>query len=190
MLHTNTLGGTERYAVEHEQSPLEKLDDGFKLTKWHMNTDLPPFVRKVEKKMGKVDRWNTVEMKVPGFFYLNSGFSPAGSGIKGGNREGIIEFRNFQAMTPETDGTTHFFWVYMHNQTKDIELTAHSLHDSILEGFYEDKTIIETQQKVLAADPTFKLKAIAADAPLSHLRWVIEKRIKEENAERRTGAVG
>jgi hypothetical protein len=180
-VHTNTLGGSESYAVEHEQSPLEKREDGFKLTKWHMNSDLPPFVRKVEKKMVKVDRWNTMEMKVPGFFYLESGFSPAGNGLREGNREGIIEFRNFQAMTPETDRTTHFFWVYMHNQKRDIELIEHSLHDSILEGFYEDKAIIETQQKVLDADPTFKLKAIAADAPLSHLRWVIEKRIKEEN---------
>jgi phenylpropionate dioxygenase-like ring-hydroxylating dioxygenase large terminal subunit len=186
-VHTNTLGGSERYIVEHEQSPLEKREDGFRLTKWHLNSDLPPFVRKIEKQMGKVDRWNTVEMKVPAFFYLDSGFSPAGNGLKEGNREGIIEFRNFQAMTPETDRTTHFFWVYMHNQKKDIERIAHSLHDSILEGFHEDKIIIETQQKVLDADPTFKLRAIAADAPLSHLRWVIEKRIKEENVERRPG---
>jgi hypothetical protein len=68
----------------------------------------------------------------------------------------------------------------MHNQKTNIENHAHSLHDSILEGFYEDKIIIETQQKSLDSDPTFKLKAIAADAPLSHLRWLIEKRLKEE----------
>jgi phenylpropionate dioxygenase-like ring-hydroxylating dioxygenase large terminal subunit len=181
-VHTNTLGGSERYAVEHEQSPLERRDDGFKLTKWHMNSDLPPFVKKIEKKMTKVDRWNTVVMKVPAFFFLDSGFSPAGNGLRQGNREGIIEFRNFQAMTPETEKTTHFFWVYMHNQKTNIENYAHSLHDSILEGFYEDKIIIETQQKILDADPTFKLKAVAADAPLSHLRWLIERRLKEEES--------
>jgi hypothetical protein len=162
------------------KAPLERRDDGFKLTKWHMNSDLPPFVRKIEKKMKKVDRWNTVVMKVPAFFFLDSGFSPAGNGLRQGNREGIIEFRNFQAMTPETEKTTHFFWVYMHNRKTQIENYAHSLHDSILEGFYEDKIIIETQQKILDSDPTFKLKAVAADAPLSHLRWLIEKRLKEE----------
>ncbi|HVZ45735.1 MAG TPA: aromatic ring-hydroxylating dioxygenase subunit alpha [Ramlibacter sp.] len=179
-VHTNTLGGSEKYAVESEAAPMERLDDGFRLTKWHMNTDLPPFVRKFERKVTKVDRWNTSQMKVPGYFFLESGFSPAGTGIREGNREGVIEFRNFQAMTPETDGTTHFFWVYMHNRTRDIERIAHSLHDSILEGFHEDKVMIETQQKVLDADPSFKLKAIASDAPLSHLRWLIEKRIREE----------
>ena len=179
-VHTNTLGGSERYAVEHEQSPLERNDDGFKLTKWHMNSELPPFVKKVEKKMKKVDRWNTVVMKVPAFFFLDSGFSPAGNGLREGKREGIIEFRNFQAMTPETERTTHFFWIYMHNQKSNIANYSHSLHDSILEGFYEDKIIIETQQKTLEADPSFKLRAIAADAPLSHLRWAIDKRLKEE----------
>jgi phenylpropionate dioxygenase-like ring-hydroxylating dioxygenase large terminal subunit len=186
-VHTNTLGGSERYVVEHEQSPLERRADGFKLTKWHMNSDLPPFVRKIEKKLTKVDRWNTVEMKVPAFFYLESGFSPAGNGLREGKREGLIEFRNFQAMTPETEATTHFFWVYMHNQAKDVERISLSLHDSILEGFYEDKRIIETQQKVLERDPTFKLKAIASDAPLAHLRGLIDKRLKEESAEPRPG---
>jgi phenylpropionate dioxygenase-like ring-hydroxylating dioxygenase large terminal subunit len=187
-VHTNTLGGSERYAVEHEQSPLERLEDGFRLTKWHMNSDLPPFVRKIEKKMTKVDRWNLVEMRIPGFFYLSSGFSPAGTGIREGNRQGIVEFRNFQAMTPETDRTTHFFWAYLHNQEKDIERISHSLHDSILEGFFEDKIIIETQQKVLEADPSFQLKAILADAPLSHLRRLIEKRLSDEAAADRAAA--
>jgi phenylpropionate dioxygenase-like ring-hydroxylating dioxygenase large terminal subunit len=180
-VHTNTLGGSERYVVEQTASPLERLDDGFRLTKWHMNSDLPPFVRKIAKKMGKVDRWNTMEMKVPAYFFLESGFSPAGTGIEEGNKEGSLEFHNFQAMTPETEGTTHFFWVYMHNQQKDVELYSHSLHDSILEGFHEDKAIIEAQQDVLDADPKFRLRAIASDAPLSHLRWLIDKRLKEES---------
>ena len=141
---------------------------------------------------GAVARMHAVEkraeMKVPGLFFLESGFSPAGNGLREGNRDGIIEFRNFQAMTPETEHTTHFFWIYMHNQKKDIELISHSLHDSILEGFHEDKVLIEMQQKVLDADPQFKLKAIAADAPLSHLRWVIEKRIKQESSAAREPA--
>lgn len=180
-VHTNTLGGSESYVTENTSSPLEKLENGFKLTKWHMNSELPPFVRKFVKHMHKVDRWNTVKMLVPGFFFLESGFSPAGNGIEKGNQEGAISFRNFQAMTPETENTSHFFWVYMHNQTEDRDQISRSLSASILEGFYEDKTIIEKQQEVLNDDPTFPLRAIAADAPLSHLRWIVDQRIKKES---------
>jgi phenylpropionate dioxygenase-like ring-hydroxylating dioxygenase large terminal subunit len=179
-VHTNTLGGSEEYAKEHTQTPLERTDEGFKLTKWHKNSNLPPFAMKIKKITGKVDRWNTVRMNIPAYLYLDSGFSPAGQDPQT-NRDDILEFRNFQAMTPETDTTTHFFWVYMHNQKESIQEVSASLHASILEGFYEDKVIIETQQIVLSDDPGFKLKAIAADAPLSHLRWLIDKNIRAEN---------
>jgi phenylpropionate dioxygenase-like ring-hydroxylating dioxygenase large terminal subunit len=180
-VHTNTLGGSESYIKEHTQSPLERAEDGFKLTKWHKNSDLPPFAAKVKRATGKVDRWNTVQMKLPALFYLESGFGPAGQD-PANNREGVLEFRNFQAMTPETDTMTHFFWIYMHNQTQDIEQISESLHASILEGFYEDKIIIETQQTMLDGDPGFKFKALAADAPLSYFRWLIDKRLKAETS--------
>jgi hypothetical protein len=36
-----------------------------KLTKWHKNSKLPPFAAKIGRNMGKVDRWNTVQMKIP-----------------------------------------------------------------------------------------------------------------------------
>ncbi len=182
-VHTNTLGGSESYVKEQQQSPLEKFEDGFRLTKWHMSSSLPPFVRKIEKNIQKVDRWNTAEMRVPGYFYLESGFSPEGAGIREGNKAGSLEFHNFQALTPETDRTTHFFWVYLHNQKKNIENISHSLHDSILEGFHEDKEIIEDQQVVLDSDPDFKMRSIASDAPLAYLRWLVSKKIKEEEAQ-------
>ena len=49
-----------------------------------------------------------------------------------------------------------------------------------MEGFDEDKGIIEQQQVVLDADPTFKLRAIARDKGLAHFRWVMDQRIKAE----------
>ncbi len=182
-VHTNTLGGSEEYAREHVQSPLQKSADGFSLTKWHHNSDLPPFAAKVNSTLKKVDRWNSVHLKAPAFFYLESGFGPVGQDLKK-DRTGVLEFRNFQAMTPETDKTTHFFWVYMHQETDNVDAISASLHDSILEAFHEDMIFIEQQQRVLDDDPDFQLKAIAADAPLLHLRWLIEKNIKAETAPR------
>jgi len=43
-----------------------------------------------------------------------------------------------------------------------------SLYHSMVAGFMEDKAIIETQQKMLEADPAFQMNAIVADAPLVH----------------------
>jgi vanillate O-demethylase monooxygenase subunit len=50
----------------------------------------------------------------------------------------------------------------------------------MVEGFMEDKFIIEGQQEVLDADPEFRMNAIVADAPLAHFRRVLGKRIDQE----------
>ena len=57
-----------------------------------------------------------------------------------------------------------------------------SLLDSLIEGFMEDKEIIEEQQKMLDADPSFKLVAVASDVALSHFRYIMDKMIREEQA--------
>ena len=85
-------------------------------------------------------------------------------------------------MTPETRRTTHFFWNYLHDFDLDNPNIARSLRDSLLEGFHEDKAIIEAQQKLLDAQPDFKLLAIAADAALAHFRRTLARLIAEEEA--------
>ena len=50
----------------------------------------------------------------------------------------------------------------------------------MIEGFLEDKFIIEGQQQVLDADPGFRMNAIVADAPLAHFRRTLGKLIEAE----------
>ena len=53
----------------------------------------------------------------------------------------------------------------------------------MVEGFLEDKFIIEGQQSTLDADPSFKMGAIVADAPLAHFRRTLDKRIEAERSQ-------
>jgi vanillate O-demethylase monooxygenase subunit len=114
-------------------------------------------------------------------------FAPAGSGAEKGNLEGAREYRNCQFMTPETRSTTHFFWNYLNNFEGDDHNISRSLHQSLIEGFMEDKHIIEAQQQILDEDPEFKMLAVAADAPLSHFRWTLDKLIRLEQEPARPG---
>jgi vanillate O-demethylase monooxygenase subunit len=155
-----------------------------------MNSDPPPFHRKViADKKAKVDRRNIGHMKVPGIFFLESMFAPAGHGAEKGNLEGARQYRNCQFMTPETRRSTHFFWNYLHDYDLHNPNIARSLCNSMLEGFMEDKAFIEAQQKLFDADPDTKLLAIAADAALSHFRWTLNKMIAEEQSQRALAAV-
>jgi vanillate O-demethylase monooxygenase subunit len=141
----------------------------------------PPFHRKViPNKTDKVDRRNIANMHVPAIFYMETMFAPAGQGAEKGNLEGARQYRNCQFMTPETRRTTHFFWAYLNDFEGNDANVSRSLHLSLIEGFMEDKAIIERQQVTLDEDPSFQMLAIIADAPLSHFRRVLDKLIQEE----------
>ena len=182
-VHTRTLGGSEEYAFVTKPVAIERLPRGFRVERWHMNSDPPPFHRKViPDKTAKVDRRNIANMHVPAIFYMETMFAPAGSGAEKGNLEGARQYRNCQFMTPETRRATHFFWAYLNDFEGDDANVSRSLHLSLIEGFMEDKAIIERQQVTLDEDPAFQMLAIMADAPLTHFRRVLDKLIEADAA--------
>mgnify|MGYP002365678148 CR=1 FL=1 len=77
--------------------------------------------------------------------------------------------------------------------SSDSQILQHnisrSLQQSLIEGFMEDKHIIEAQQTLHDEDPDFQMLAVAADAPLSHFRWTLDKLIRQER-EREVAASG
>jgi vanillate O-demethylase monooxygenase subunit len=182
-VHTKTLGGSEEYAYKSKPTAIERLEDGFRVERWHMDAPAPPFHKKVVPQAGKVDRRNIARMYVPGIFFMETLFSPAGNGAREGKLDGAKQYRNCQFFTPETRRSTHFFWDYLHDYDLDNPAIALSLRDSMVEGFMEDKFIIEGQQEVLDADPDFRMNAIVADAPLAHFRRILGKRIEQERLE-------
>lgn len=182
-VHTHTLGGSEEYAFKTKPVSVERLELGFRVERWHMGAKPPPFHRKATRSDAPVDRRNIGLMHVPGIFFLETLFSPAGSSAENGNLKGAKQYRNCQFLTPETRRSTHFFWNYLHDYDLHDPTIALSLHDSMVEGFMEDKFIIEGQQEVLDADPGFKMKGIISDAPLAHFRRTLEKLIDAERRE-------
>ena len=186
-VHTQTLGGSEEYAYKSKPTAIERLPDGFRVERWHMSAPPPPFHRKVVRDAGPVDRRNIARMHVPGIFFMETLFAPAGSGASErndpGNASGAKQYRNCQFFTPETARSTHFFWDYLHDYDLHDPTIAQSLNKSLVQGFLEDKFIIEGQQQVLDADPGFKMNGIVADAPLAHFRRTLGKLIDAERGQ-------
>jgi vanillate O-demethylase monooxygenase subunit len=180
-VHTRTLGGSEEYAFVTKPTVFERLPDGFRVERWHKSIDPPPFHKKVIRdKAAKVDRRNIAHMQIPGIFMMETLFAPAGQEPLS---PGSKEYRNCQFMTPETERTTHFFWSYLNNFEGQDPTISRSLLNSLIEGFMEDKAIIERQQITLDEDPGFQMLAILADAPLAHFRRVLGKLIDAEQGD-------
>ncbi len=182
-VHTKTLGGSEEYAFVTKPTVVERLERGFRVERWHRNSDPPPFHKKViHDKTAKLDRRNIATMTVPGIFNMETLFAAAGQG-ENAELAGAMEYRNCQFMTPETEQTTHFFWTYLNNFEGEDSTISRSLLDSLIEGFMEDKEIIERQQRTLDEDPSFQMLGIQADAPLAHFRRVLGRLIDAEQSE-------
>lgn len=179
-VHTNTLGGSEEYAYSTAQE-VERLPNGFQFTRWHRDGDAPPYHAKVSP-LGdrKVDRRNVVQMFTPGVFFMESTFAPVGWDPDSGDMSDVMQYRNCQYMTPETRGKAHFFWNYLRNFRKDEVEVSISLQKSMFEGFFEDKVIIEAQQKLLEMGDDFQSRGLAADSALAQFRKVWREMIAEE----------
>jgi vanillate O-demethylase monooxygenase subunit len=176
-VHTNSLGGSEEYAFKTKPVEIERLENGFRVERWHKNSQPPPYHRRVVPGNELVNRQNIGTMYVPGVFFLETAFSPASDES---DSKSLKRYRNCQFFTPETPTSTHFFWNYLHDYNIDDGNTTLSLYNSMVEGFMEDKVIIEDQQYQLDQDPNFEMQGIAADVPLAHFRRTLDKMIGAE----------
>ncbi len=177
-VHPTTLGGSEDYA--RVTPTVDKLERGVRVTRWTLDTEPPAFAQQVKHYQGKVDRWNIYDFLVPGILLMDSGMAPAGSGAPDGRRENAAEFRGCQALTPETDRSTHYFFAHPHNFAIDQPEVTASIHQSVVTAFDEDRAMIMAQQRQLALDPDFRMVPLGIDAALSQFRWTVKRMAEEE----------
>ena len=75
----------------------------------------PPYLGKISGWTGNVDRWSIYDFTVPGVLVLDTGSAPRGKALEDGARAGVFEVRSPQALTPESETTTHYFFAQCNN---------------------------------------------------------------------------
>lgn len=172
-VHPTTLGGDEAYSKFPPE--VERLERGIRVTRWATNIKPAAFAQSIMNWPGNVDRWNIYDFIVPGIFLMYSGMQPVGTGAKEGNRVDAVEFRSCQALTPETDQSTHYFFSQPHNFALDRPEVTDAIHANVVKAFEEDHTMIHAQDRMLKLDPDFRMVPIAADQALTQYRRLVAK---------------
>lgn len=177
-VHPTTLGGSEDYA----RSPVkvERIERGMRVTRWALDIAPPPFIQKVKDFAGNVDRWNIYDFVVPGIFLMDSGMAPVGTGAPEGRLVDAARFHSCQALTPESESATHYFYGQPHDFALDRPDVTQSVHDSVVEAFKEDRAMITAQARNLEKRPDFRMVPIRADGALSQYRWIVERMLEAE----------
>ncbi len=112
-VHETTIGNMA--LVEHAAVRVQRRDDNVVVTRWIIDQPGPPTFVKVGKFTGNVDRWQIIDYAPPAFLRLDVGATPTGTGAPEGRRVNGIGMRNLNAITPETETTSHYFWGQAHD---------------------------------------------------------------------------
>jgi hypothetical protein len=129
-----------------------------------------------------VDRWQHVTWTPPSFVKLDVGAARANTGAMEGDRSQGFGYRNLNAITPETDDTSHYFWAQARDFRIDEKWISDLMVDTTHEAFSEDMWIIALQQNNMDTGTTRPRIDINHDgAALAAIR-MLDAMIEAENA--------
>ncbi len=179
-VHETTIGNLA--LAEHAKVNVTRAPNNVVVTRWIIDQDPPPTFQKVGGFTGKVDRWQIIDFVPPAFLRLDVGATPTGTGAPEGKRVGGINMRNLNAITPETETTSHYFWGQAHDfDVKNAE-TTNKIFEQIRTAFLEDVDVFSGQQRNLDLMPNSPQLDIAADAGALQARRILARRHDEEQA--------
>ena len=150
-VHETTIGNMA--LVEHAAVKVQRAPNNVLVTRWIIDQPAPPTFVKVGKFTGNVDRWQIIDYTPPAFLRLDVGASPTGTGAPEGRRVGGIGMRNLNAITPETETTSHYFWAQAHNfEPHNADMTER-VFEQIKTAFLEDVAVFTAQQRTISLAP-------------------------------------
>ena len=179
-VHETTIGNMA--LVEHAAVRVTRSPGGVVVTRWIIDQPAPPAFVKIGKFTGNVDRWQIIDYLPPGFLRLDVGATPTGTGAPAGKRVNGIQMRNLNAITPETETTTHYFWAQAHDfEPRNPDMTAR-VFAQIKTAFLEDVAVFTAQQQNLNLLPNAPQTDINADSGGIQARRIVDRLYKEEQA--------
>ena len=181
-VHESTIGNAA--VAENAEVRVKRTPGGVLVTRWMIDKPAPPTYVKAGGFTGNVDRWQFIDFLPPAYLRLSVGATPTGTGAPEGRFVDGINMRNLNAITPETETTSHYFWAQAH----DFDVKNEKLTDMIFEqvkiAFLEDKEVFEAQQRVIDSDKTESQVDIHADAGGIQARRILSRLYDEEQAPR------
>lgn len=180
-VHRTTLG-TERVA----ETPMswEETTRGVRVTRWIMDSPAPPFFQKAGgfSPDQNVDRWQIIDWTPASLVRLDVGCALSGTGAREGNRSQGISLRNMNAITPETDRTTHYFWATARNFKLDKRFVTDLVFNNVHTAFLEDLDVLKAQQENHELNPNAPRVNMRHDGGGIAARRKIEQMIADEKA--------
>jgi phenylpropionate dioxygenase-like ring-hydroxylating dioxygenase large terminal subunit len=175
-VHAATFGGSDRIA--QVRPSVETLARGVRVKRKVPGVPPPAYYWPIWDHAGLIDRWLEYDFVLPATLLMHSGARPAGA-AEDDDSTGVC-FHSCQALTPETEHSTHYFFQESHRATQGGAATTQGLFDGLLAAFREDRDMISAQAKNLALDPQRPMLPLHMDAALQRFRHCVAQALAQE----------
>lgn len=175
-VHAGSIGQQE---INETALETETHGDEVIVRRWMPGIEPPPFWRDALKADGPVDRWQICHFLPPSSVLIDVGVAPVDAGATPDNHDQGVRGFVIDALTPETETSSHYFWGMARNF--DIEDMGFTARFKAQQGgvFLEDVEILEAQQRSIDANPSLKLRAYSIDQGGVRARKVIDRLVRE-----------
>jgi phenylpropionate dioxygenase-like ring-hydroxylating dioxygenase large terminal subunit len=175
-VHAKTLGGSTEIA--RARAEIEMLERGVRVSRRVPDVPPPPYYAKIRRFAGNVDRWFVYDFLFPGTLLMSSGGKPAGQPEP--DPADSVLLHSCQTLTPETDGTTHYFFQQSHRADAGDASVTEGIYRSLIAAFNEDRDMITAQYGAIRRDPSAAMLPLGIDAALVRYRRLLEEAIAAE----------
>ena len=177
-LHPESLGTG---AFARSELEVTREGDRIKVTRWLMDKPPAPF----HKRMGgfadgvNVDRWQIAQFAQPSFVKLDVGSAIAGTGARQGDRSKGMNMWNLNAITPETEKTSHYFWAQAYNFKLDQRWISDLVRQQVNAAFLQDTAMLSAQQQNMDLGPSPAVN-LGQDKAWVAMRQIVARLVAEE----------
>lgn len=178
-VHQSSFG---QAATKDTPLRIRKGDEGVTVWRWMMDVEPAPFYKKIVEFEGNCDRLQHYEVRYPSHALIKAVFTPAGTGGPDGpldDKTFIMDSYNF--MTPETDGTTRYYWFQLRNIRPDDKDLSEMMSEDVKHAFEEDREVLQEVQKGMTNKTTPHID-LSIDGGQLRYRRQLEAMIAQEQA--------
>jgi phenylpropionate dioxygenase-like ring-hydroxylating dioxygenase large terminal subunit len=189
-VHEKTLGGSSLIAravpsIESVPGPRGPDDPqwplmGIKVTRHVPNVPPPPFYQRFRDFNTHLDRWFIYEFLLPGTLLMHSGGRPVADAPD--DMRNAVQLHSCQSLTPETQGSTHYFFQQSHRTGHGDASVTESIYNSLVQAFEEDRDMITAQHHNILRNPAAQMQPLAMDSALTQFRRLLQSRADKERA--------
>lgn len=181
-VHPGSIGQAE---IMERPPASETTDNRVFVKRWMADIDPPPFWKGALGHEGRTDRWQICEFVPPSNVIIDVGVAPVEAGATLEKHDQGVRGFVIDCMTPESEGTTHYFWGMARNFRIEDAGFGIRFRTQQRGVFLEDVAVLEAQHKSIIANPDMKLAGYAIDQGGVRSRALIERRRKAEEVTRR-----